>query len=132
MELKGKFTISASMLVTGFAIVFGVLFLLIFIIWLYGTIVSNAQNKAAQRKADKELKKRKEIIKDVKPRPKSAPSVEKKPAFDSIPGEVAAVISAAVYTMYGSKQKVRINSIKRRRSVSAWANAAMLENNQPF
>ena len=134
MDLMGKFTISASMLLTGFAIVFGVLLLLIFIIWLYGTIVSNAQNKAAQRRVDKELKKQQAVVKEVKPQPKpeKAPVKQEAPANEGIPEEVVAVISAAVYTMYGSKQKVKIKSIKRRKAQSAWANAAMLENNQPF
>ena len=134
MDLMGKFTISASMLLTGFAIVFGVLLLLIFIIWLYGTIVSNAQNKAAQRKADKELKKQKELLKQEKSLPKSASKVEKKPSArqNGISDEVVAVISAAVYSMYGSKQRVKIKSINRHKSASAWARAGMLENNQPF
>ena len=134
MDAMGKFTISASMLLTGFAIVFGVLLLLIFIIWLYGTIVSNAQNKAAQRKADKELLKQKEIIKAEKPQSELFNTIKKQDFSDNkgVSDELAAVISAAVYTMYGSKQKVKIKSIKRRRTQSAWANAALLENNQVF
>ena len=134
MDLMGKFTISASMLLTGFAIVFGVLLLLIFIIWLYGTIVSNAQNKSTQRKAEKELKKQKQIIAEEKTKTKSKPAFEKQlqKVETGVSDEVVAVISAAVYTMYGSKQKVKIKSIKRRKSKSAWANAAILENNQPF
>lgn len=134
MDLMGKFTISASMLLTGFAIVFGVLLLLIFIIWLYGTIVSNAQNKAAQIKADKELKKQKEAVKDKKPEPKTETMPEKQaaPVSEGVPEEIVAVISAAVYSMYGSKQKVKIKSIKRHKTQSAWARAGILENNQPF
>ncbi|MBR1731816.1 MAG: OadG family protein [Ruminococcus sp.] len=135
MDLMGKFTISASMLLTGFAIVFGVLFLLIFIIWLYGTIFSNAQNKAAQRKADKELKKQKEILKEEKTQPVSKKQpVVTQPAADNgaIPNEVVAAISAAVYTIYGSKSKVNIKSINRIISQSEWARASVLENNQPF
>ncbi|MBQ7504206.1 MAG: OadG family protein [Ruminococcus sp.] len=134
MDLMGKFTISASMLLTGFVIVFGVLFLLIFIIWLYGTIVSNAQNKAAQRKAEKELKKQKEIIAEEKAKTNAKPVVVNQPGKyeTGVSDEVIAVISAAVYTMYGSKQKVKIKSIKRQRTQSAWARAGILENNQPF
>lgn len=133
MDLMGKFTISASMLLTGFVIVFGVLLLLIFIIWLYGTIVSNAQNKVAERKAEKELKKQKEIIAKEKTKAEK-PAVTEQPEKEEtgVPEEVAAVISAAVYTMYGSKQKVKIKSIKRRKTQSAWARAGILENNQPF
>lgn len=133
MDLMGKFTISASMLLTGFVIVFGVLLLLIFIIWLYGTIVSNAQNKVAERKTEKELKKQKEIIAKEKTKAEK-PAVTEQPEKEEtgIPEEVAAVISAAVYAMYGSKQKVKIKSIKRRKTQSAWARAGILENNQPF
>ena len=134
MDTMGKFTISASMLLTGFAIVFGVLLLLIFIIWLYGTIVSNAQNKSAKRKEDKELKRQKEILSEQKPQPKPVPEAKEQSVVESgtVPDEIIAVISAAVYTMYGSKQKLKIKSIKRRKTQSAWAGAAMLENNQPF
>lgn len=134
MDWSGKFTISASMLLTGFAIVFGVLLLLIFIIWLYGTIVSNAQNKHAQRKADKELKKQMDSENEVKPEVILDSAPAKQPAQENgkISDEVLAVISAAVYTMYGSKQKVKIKSVKRSKSQSAWARAGILENNQPF
>lgn len=134
MDLMNKFTISASMLLTGFAIVFGVLLLLIFIIWLYGTIVSNAQKKAVERKATKEAQKRKELLEAEKPKPKVQTSLVNEPVVSTngISDEVVAVISAAVYSMYGSKQKVKIKSIKRRKSQSAWARAAMLENNKPF
>lgn len=134
MDLMGKFTISASMLLTGFAIVFGVLLLLIFVIWLYGTIVSNAQNKAAQRKADKELKKQKQILAEEKAKAETKPVTQKQSENieTGVSDEIVAVISAAVYTMYGSKQKVKIKSIKRHRTQSAWARAGLLENNQPF
>ena len=134
MDLMGKFTISASMPLTGFAIVFGVLLLLIFVIWLYGTIVSNAQNKAAQRKADKELKKQKQILAEENAKSETKPAAQKQPekVETGVSDEVVAVISAAVFTMYGSKQKVKIKSIKRHKTQSAWARASVLENNQPF
>ena len=134
MDLMGKFTISASMLLTGFAIVFGVLLLLIFIIWLYGTVVSNAQNKAAERKTKKELERQKEALKAQKSQQKPAKTAPKMPAAktDGISEETVAVISAAVYSMYGSKQKVKIKSIKRRRVQSEWARAAVLDYNKPF
>ena len=52
---------------------------------------------------------------------------------DGIPEEVIAVISAAVATMYGGKDKVRIKSVKKSGSKrSAWANAGVLENTRPF
>lgn len=134
MDVMGKFTISASMLLTGFAIVFGVLILLIFIIWLYGTIVSNAQNKAIERKKEKEAIKRQELMEAELSQQKSEPASEPKPVVvdEGVPEEIVAVISAAVYTMYGSKQKVKIKSVRRSKSQSEWGRAAILENNQPF
>ena len=56
MDFMSKVTISASMLLTGFVIVFAVLFFLIFLIWLMGKIVTGAQNKAAARKSAKAAK----------------------------------------------------------------------------
>ena len=51
---------------------------------------------------------------------------------DSVPDEVIAVISVAVYSMYGSREKVRIKSVKRSKKRSAWANAGVIENTRPF
>ena len=134
MDLMGKFSISASMLLTGFVIVFAVLFLLIFIIWLYGTIVSSVQNKAVKLKAEKEKKNREELLNAEKPESKpAAPSLKSSGAKETgASDEIAAVISAAVYSMYGSTAKVKIKSIKRHKTQSAWARASLLENNQPF
>ena len=50
MDLATKFTLSASMLLTGFVIVFAVLFFLIFIIWFYGKIVTAGINSAEKRR----------------------------------------------------------------------------------
>lgn len=50
MDMMDKFTISASMLLTGFTIVFAVLIFLIFLIWLYGFIITKAQTKRLIRK----------------------------------------------------------------------------------
>lgn len=132
MELMDKFTISASMLLTGFTIVFSVLIFLIFIIWLYGLIITKAQEKAV------DLKREKKKVKIVrKPEEKPDPPVNKKHIFtaekdDSLSEEVVAVISAAVYSIYGSKEKVKIKSIKKSASRSAWGNAGIINNTRPF
>lgn len=131
MDLMEKFTISASMLLTGFTIVFAVLIFLILIIWLYGRIITSAQNKTVKKK-----KVETKVIKDEKPINKPAP----KPASKSAPAktenglseEIVAVISAAVYSMYGSKEKVKIKSIKKSSSRSAWSKAGILNNTRPF
>jgi sodium pump decarboxylase gamma subunit len=130
MDLASKFTISASMLLTGFTIVFAVLLFLIFIIWAYGKIITTALSKAEARKASK--------LEKEKASAKAEPVVESKPA-QSIPAttngvsdEVVAVISAAVYSMYGSTDKVKIKSIKKSSDRSAWANAGVINNTRPF
>lgn len=130
MDLMSKLTISASMLLTGFVIVFSVLIFLIFIIWLMGKIVTGAQNSSANRKKIKvqKLDEKPEKVEIKKP----APVIKKPEATSGTPDEVIAVISAAVYSMYGSKQKVRIKSIKKSSSRSAWANAGVLRNTRPF
>lgn len=131
MELMDKFTISASMLLTGFTIVFSVLIFLIFIIWLYGFIITRAQGRVVDKKNEK-----KKVKIERKPDEKPIPPVENKPAAqaqsDGLSDEVVAVISAAVYSMYGSKDKVRIKSIKKSASRSAWGNAGILNNTRPF
>ena len=134
MDFMSKFTISASMLLTGFAIVFAVLFFLIFIIWGYGRLVSGAQHKYTERKNKKELEK---IPAENLAAPETAQSVqpdESVPdaAEEGISEEVIAVISAAVYSLYGSKDKVRIKSVKRSKRRSAWAKAGVLDNTRPF
>lgn len=130
MDLMSKLTISASMLLTGFVIVFSVLIFLIFIIWVMGKIVTGAQNASANRKKIKvqKLDEKPEKVEIKKP----APVIKKPEAPSGTPDEVIAVISAAVYSMYGSKQKVRIKSIKKSSSRSAWANAGVLRNTRPF
>ena len=130
MDLMSKLTISASMLLTGFVIVFSVLIFLIFIIWLMGKIVTGAQNSSANRKKIKvqKLDEKPEKVEIKKP----APVIKKPESSSGTPDEVIAVISAAVYSMYGSKQKVRIKSIKKSSSRSAWANAGVLRNTRPF
>lgn len=130
MDLATKFTLSASMLLTGFVIVFAVLFFLIFIIWFYGKIVTAGINSAEKRREKKkaaETKKQQEV---------KAPTVEPvatvKPVTNGVTDEVVAVISAAVYSMYGSTDKVKIKSIKKASGRSAWANAGVLNNTRPF
>lgn len=131
MELMDKFTISASMLLTGFTIVFSVLIFLIFIIWLYGFIITRAQGKAVDKKNEK-----KKVKVERQPDEKPVPPVENKPVFkpqsDGLSDEVVAVISAAVYSVYGSTDKVKIKRIKKSSSRSAWGNAGILNNTRPF
>lgn len=130
MDLASKFTLSASMLLTGFVIVFAVLFFLIFIIWFYGKIVTAGINSAEKRREKKkaaETKKQQEVKV-----PTVEPVATAKPVSNGVTDEVVAVISAAVYSMYGSTDKVKIKSIKKASGRSAWANAGVLNNTRPF
>lgn len=121
---------SAKVILTGFVVVFAVLLLLIIIIKIYSAIVNKAQSTGFKVKKKVETPgKPEETVTKAEP-------VKEQPAqtqTDGIPGEVIAVISAAVATMYGGKDKVRIKSVKKSGSKrSAWANAGVIENTRPF
>lgn len=125
LSLAEKFSTSALVTLTGFVIVFAVLILLIIIIKIYSTIVYNAENR---NKKKTENVQQASVVEPVVTQPIAEPV-----ANDGIPEEVIAVISAAVATMYGSKEKVKIKSIKKSSGGrSAWANAGILDNTRPF
>ncbi|MDO4882676.1 MAG: OadG family transporter subunit [Oscillospiraceae bacterium] len=121
---------SAKVILTGFVVVFAVLLLLIIIIKIYSAIVNKAQSTGFKVKKKVETPgKPEESV--TKAEPVKEQSVQTQ--TDGIPGEVIAVISAAVATMYGGKDKVRIKSVKKSGSKrSAWANAGVIENTRPF
>lgn len=117
-------TLSITILLTGFAVVFSVLLVLIGIIKAYGTAIYNIQNKARDKKASRNA----DLPKVVRePEPAVAED-----AADEEDDALIAVISAAVYSMYSSDQ-VRIKSIRRSapRS-SAWRSAGLSDNVRPF
>jgi hypothetical protein len=104
---------------------------MIFLIWLYGFIITKAQTKASNKKKEKSnVKVKRETEKVTKPPVDKKPAV--KPQKDGLSDEIVAVISAAVYSMYGSTEKVKIKSIKRSGASSAWKNAGVLNNTRPF
>lgn len=120
--------LSLVVLISGLLVVFLVLILLTALIWLYGNIVSNISGKGGtkQNKAEK------------KPEPVAAPkaiapvkkaSAEAKPG---IPGEIIAVIAAAVASLEGGSKYV-IRGVKRSKpSRSAWGTAGVMDNTRPF
>lgn len=117
-----------KVILTGFVVVFAVLFFLIFIIKIYSTIVVKLQDAALNKK--KKIKDNDEALIKKPSKPASPPASVTQ---DGIPEEVIAVISAAVASMYDSPQKARIKSIKRSTSGrSAWANAGVADNTRPF
>lgn len=121
-------TLSVTILLTGFAVVFAVLLVLIGIIKLYGTVVYNIQNKNRIKKASRNADLPKAVREEDEPAP--AVTVEAEPQTDE--DEIIAVISAAVYSVYSSSQ-VRIKSIRRSKTRgSAWRSAGLQDNARPF
>ena len=121
-----KLTLSLTVLLTGFAVVFAVLLILIGLIKLYGTIIYNIQNKGQKKQKN---------AAPVKPAPAAPKVMEPIASVDAEPDvdddELIAVISAAVYSMYSSK--VQIKSIRKARPASnAWRTAGLSDNLRPF
>ena len=120
-------TLSITILLTGFSVVFLVLLILIGIIKLYGTVIYNIQNKKRVRKASRNADLPKAEREEA---PAPAALTETGPEADD--GELIAVISAAVYAMYSSSS-VRIKSIRKAPARgSAWRNAGLSDNVRPF
>lgn len=119
--------LSVTILLTGFAVVFTVLLVLIGIIKAYGTVIYNIQNKKQIKKASRNA----DLPKVVRePDDEPVITVEAEPETDA--DELIAVISAAVYSVYSSSE-VRIKSIRRASSRgSAWRNAGLSDNVRPF
>lgn len=137
LSLYEKWISSAKVILTGFAVVFAVLFLLIGIIKIYSTIVQAVQNKNNVRKNFRNQKKEKIAQPDDSLKKPSIIPARKSDAnepvvSDGIDEEIVAVIAAAVAATYGSKGKARIKSIKKSGGRSAWANAGILDNTRPF
>lgn len=123
MTFAEKSVSAAKVILTGFVVVFAVLFLLIFIIKIYSTIIQNLQNK---KKSNEE--------KPIETSINTVVTDCNTPVADEfVSEEVVAVISAAVASMYGASSKVKIKSIKRSENKrTAWANAGIYENVRPF
>lgn len=122
-----NFILSITILLTGFAVVFAVLLILIGIIKLYGTVIYNIQNRSREKKAKRNADLPKAEREET---PEPAAVIEAVPDTDD--DELIAVISAAVYSMYSSSF-VRIKSIRKANSRgSAWRNAGLADNVRPF
>lgn len=119
-----------NLLLAGIVIVFFVLILLIIIIKIYGAIIQAVQNKLSAEKAAETPE-----ITEITEITESEESGEEIYDDGTVPGEIIAVIAAAVDAMYEQKP-VKIKSVKRGRSdsssASAWRNAALLESTKPF
>ena len=121
-----KVITSLTVLLTGFVVVFLVLFLLIGIIMLYSSIVRAAEG--GTKKKEKKIEKPAEEITAQPAQQEEAPVSD-----GEIPEEIIAVIAAAVDSMYGAGASSRIKSVKKTASSrSAWGNAGVFQNTRPF
>lgn len=125
-------------LLTGIVVVFAVLLLLILIIKLYSTAVSSAQNSIEARKIEKQAEQKPKSEENVPKVVETAVDVQPNEDDGAIPGEIIAVIAAAVDTIFG-EGAVTIQSVRKARpqrdSVSgrsAWRAAGMAENTRVF
>lgn len=129
MEFSEKIITSLTVLLTGFVVVFAVLFILIGIIKGYGIIVTKLEQKVKEKKTQKEAA----LAKPVAPVQQQKPVELTKTVESGISDEIVAVIAAAVDAMYGSSGKAKIKSIKKsENSRSAWSKAGILDNTRPF
>lgn len=124
----------AAVVITGLAVVFIGLILLIALVWLYGKIFQVVNDKAAKKAAAAAAAKS-EAKAEKAHAPAPAPVIE-----DGIEEEVAAVIAAAI-AAYGAQtgKKLAIRSIRSadggsgsRRVRNVWGAAALSEATRPF
>ena len=117
-------SLSVTILLTGFAVVFAVLLILIGIIKLYGTVIYSIQNKKKSEKV------KVAVERPVVETPAPAVVVEAPQAEND--DELIAVITAAVYSMYGSSP-VRVRSVRKAQTRgSSWRSAGLADNLRPF
>ena len=133
LSLYDKSISAAKVILTGFVVVFSMLFLLIFVIKFYSIAIAGFR-----RAVDKRAKKKERVMERVDPN--RGVHIIKKPAYitpptieEGIPDEVVAVIAAAVAASFPSGSKPAIKSIKKASGGrSAWANAGVIDNTRPF
>lgn len=121
-------TTALTTLLTGFAVVFAVLLMLIGIIKLYGTIIYNIQTKKKAKPPKGKITRESE----APAAPAVIPAAVIETSDETDDDELIAVISAAVYSMYSSSQ-VRIKSIRKSPArTNAWRAAGLSDNVRPF
>lgn len=137
IEADRSATFTSTVVIAGIVIVLGILVLLIFVFKAFGAIVHGAETRGKKKKL-----KAMESQVTVASAP-SAPAVKAAPAapapvVDSgIPGEVVAVIAAAVAVAASEGPGAVVQSVRRVRPNpvgvrNPWAAAAVAENTRPF
>ena len=122
--LSTDWNMGISVTITGLVVVFGMLLLLVFVLFAFGLVF------------DKTPKKAKPVKEEKKPEPKAVPMVSSsKTESNTQSDEIIAVIAAAVASMYeGSDVKPVIRRIVKneRRARPAWTSAGVFENTRSF
>ena len=124
--------LALTILLTGLVVVFVVLIILTLVIKLYGSSIYNLQNKTKGKNTSKS-----EISTQVKnPEVITMKSQSNSSISDEeISGEILAIISAAVFTIYTlvPEKTYQIKNIKRSSGVRpVWGIAGVIENTQRF
>lgn len=122
----------ASVVITGLAVVFIGLILLILLVTLYGKIFEAINNKSAAKakaKAEAMVKKTPAPVKAAPAPAPAAPVIE-----DGIEEETVAVIMAAIYAMSAQTgRKMVLKSVKTAKPQRpAWSTAGIVDNTRPF
>lgn len=129
-------TFTSTVVIAGIVIVLGILVLLIFVFKAFGAIVHGAETRGKKKKL-KAMESQVTVASAPAPAPaaQTAPSAPAPVVESGIPGEVVAVIAAAVAASEGpgavvqSVRRVRPNPVGVR---NPWAAAAVVENTRPF
>lgn len=124
-----KGMLMAVVTTAGIVIVFAILVLLIVIFYAYGALF-RALTARKERKAQQP---------EVSAPPASAPEAtsapEAAPVTDGIPGEIIAVIAAAVASLDGGYRIRKVSKAGRRQRTAGrtpWAASGLFENTRPF
>ncbi len=132
-------TFTSTVVIAGIVIVLGILVLLIFVFKAFGAIVHGAETRSKKKKL-KAMENQVTVAQapasaPAAPAAKAAPAAPAPVVESGIPGEVVAVIAAAVAASEGpgavvqSVRRVRPNPVGVR---NPWAVAAVAENTRPF
>lgn len=134
IEPDSGITFTSTVVIAGIVIVLGILVLLIFVFKAFGAIVHGAETRAKKNKL-KAMESQVAVAPAAAPAPKAVPAAPAPVVESGIPGEVVAVIAAAVAASEGpgavvqSVRRVRPNPVGVR---NPWAAAAVAENTRPF
>lgn len=133
MKMEGSYV--ASVVLTGLAVVFLALLLLIFVFKLFGLIFSRKPKPKKVKKA-KAVKQEQEVKQNTLPAvaAKVEESAITPPENDGISEEIIAVISAAIAAISASSgKKLKLMSVKASGSSrKLWAQAGLNDNTRPF